>query len=188
MNHLNKVAKGSTPSRFYLHPKGESLPEAEYEKLVYQLKVEFTEKSHSKSKTMKSLMDDTFTTWRKWIVDEQPKVVEVLAKFLFLNLERWVSLNTDLHVHPYADVHVHVYSYLYMYVYTENISVQVHFVTHIETQLFYFVILNIVKTRVQGDNEYRRGFRFSGRVDNQVAAHYTGIHRKKGFIKHCTQN
>ena len=115
----NKVAKRSTPSRFYLHPKGESLPEAEYEKLVYQLKVEFTEKSHPKSKTMKSLMDDTFTTRRRWIVDEQPKVVEVLAKFPFLNSERWVSLNTDLHVHTYADVHVQVYSYLCMYVYTE---------------------------------------------------------------------
>ena len=113
----NKVAKGSTPSRFYIHPNGESLPEAEYENLVYQLKVEFTEKSRPKSKTMKSLMDDTSTTRRKWIVDEQPKVVEVLAKFPFLNSERWVSLNTDLHVHTYADVHVQVYSYLCMYVY-----------------------------------------------------------------------
>lgn len=25
----NKVAKGSTPSRFYIHPNGESLPEAD---------------------------------------------------------------------------------------------------------------------------------------------------------------
>ena len=101
----NKVVKGSTPSHFYIQPKGKSLPVAEYENLVDKLKVEFSEKSRPKSKTIKTLMEDTFTTRRRWILEEQPKVVEVLAKFPFLNSERWVSVNTDLHVHTYTNVY-----------------------------------------------------------------------------------
>ena len=120
--------------------------------------VEFTEKRHPKSKTVKSLMDDTFTARRKWIIDKQPKIVEVLSKFLLLNLEQWVSLNNDLRdtsicrctcTRILMSLHVCVYRVRL----NENISVQVHFVTHIETQLFSFVILNIVKMRVQGGNE-----------------------------------
>ena len=61
------------------------------EHLVQQLRAEI-EKHRPKTKVIKQLMDDTLAMRRKWIMDEQPEVATIVAKFPCLQTRRWVSL------------------------------------------------------------------------------------------------
>lgn len=68
----------------------------EYESAVAQLKEEVCKK-HPKSKTVRKLLEKTFSSRHRWITQEQPHVKEIVEKFPFFNDERWVCLNFSMH-------------------------------------------------------------------------------------------
>lgn len=71
------------------------ISEEEYEEAVKKMQEEYKSKSgkgkqKSSNSTVKHLMDKT--RWRrlKWLQDEHPMVSEVLNKFPYLKVNRWV--------------------------------------------------------------------------------------------------
>ena len=69
----------------------DSLTEEEFERASIKLKEEFG-KTKPKSKTVKRLMDATFSRRHSWITHDLPHISEVVDKFPFFHHERWVSM------------------------------------------------------------------------------------------------
>ena len=69
----------------------DSLTEEEFERGSSKLKEEL-QKNKPKSKTVKRLMDVTFSRRHWWITHDLPHVSEVVEKFPLFRHERWVSV------------------------------------------------------------------------------------------------
>lgn len=91
----SKTTANEKPSEFLslneVPSSSEDLSEAEYDDKVRELREE-SSKSRRKSKIMGELIVITYSNRRKWILEQYPPIREILEKYPFLQLERWVCI------------------------------------------------------------------------------------------------
>lgn len=123
----SKVSSNEKPSEFISNDLGNevSLSEAQYDEKVRALKDE-THRRHRKSKIMGELIATTFPNRRKWILEQYPRICDILEKYPFLQLERWVcsqTLNVCMHACVYSLMMIlglRTYTCMGSIVYTSN--------------------------------------------------------------------